>query len=97
MDRGNIVLDVEIDHNGVAHRASYFVENHTIHANIDGRLLIAPQGSQPAAETVKALLLGYWQQKGRKQRQLNWWRREDLAEEAQTAKRLVPLDGAGTP
>jgi hypothetical protein len=62
----NQVLEVEIEHEGSAHRASYFVENQTIYASIDGRMLLSPLGNHAPAETVRGLLSGYLQSRSRR-------------------------------
>ena len=36
MERQSQILEVEVQHDGDLHRASYFVENSTIYTNIDG-------------------------------------------------------------
>ena len=43
---------------GQVHKASYFVENGTIHANIDGQFTLLPVGRGPAETVVKSALLG---------------------------------------
>lgn len=73
MERESVVLEVEVQHEGSAYRASYFVEGHTIHANVGGRMLVAPLASKSAAETVETLLTGHLQQQSRKRRHSGLW------------------------
>jgi hypothetical protein len=73
MERESVVLEVEVQHEGNAYRASYFVEGQTIHANVGGRMLVAPLASKPAAETVETLLTGHLQQQSRKIRHSDLW------------------------
>ncbi|QQR34999.1 hypothetical protein JI749_11490 [Devosia oryziradicis] len=75
MERASVVLEVEVQHEGSAYRASYFVEGNTIHANVGGRLVVAPLVSKPAAETVETLLSGHLQQQSRKLRHSGRWDR----------------------
>lgn len=75
MERSSQVLEVEINHEGSAHRASYFVENQTIYASIGGRVLVAPIGPRTAADTVKTLLSGHLLQQSRKLRHVGRWNR----------------------
>lgn len=75
MERESVVLEVEVQHEGSAYRASYFVEGQTIHANVGGRMLVAPLASKPAAETVETLLTGHLQQQSRKMRHSGLWDR----------------------
>ncbi|HEV7346485.1 MAG TPA: hypothetical protein VGN60_12725 [Devosia sp.] len=74
MERHSQVLEVEIDHNGEAHHATYFVEQNMIHTAIDGRLMTIPVGQRSAAETVKSVLSGFLAQKARKRRHVSRWR-----------------------
>jgi len=48
---------VQIKDGDAIYRASYYVLDGAIHANIGGRSLMTALGSVPAASTVKALLL----------------------------------------
>ncbi|MGB3337073.1 MAG: hypothetical protein WBA73_07840 [Devosia sp.] len=73
MERTSQVLEIEINHEGSPHRASYFIENETIYASIGGRMLIAPTGPRPAADTVKTLLSGHLLQQSRKLRHMGRW------------------------
>jgi hypothetical protein len=73
MERNSQVLEVEIEYGGAPHRASYFVEDDTIHASIGGRMLSIPRGPRSAADTVKAVLSGYLLQQSRKRRQVDHW------------------------
>lgn len=75
MERQSQVFDVEVDHDGQAHKASYFVEEDKVFANIEGRVLIAPLGSRPAVDTVRSLLSGHLLQQTRKLRQAGRWAR----------------------
>jgi hypothetical protein len=74
MERVSQVLEVEVEHDGTAYRASYFVENATIHASVCGRMLIAPLGPEDAAQTVKTLLSGYLLHQDRKLKHAQGWR-----------------------
>jgi len=65
-EREGVVRSVEIELDGEVHRASYFVEYNVIHASIGERVVAAPVAMAPAAETVKALLLGHLLQQSRK-------------------------------
>jgi hypothetical protein len=73
MERNSQVLEVEVDYGGTPHRASYFVEENTIHANIGGRVLSIPCGPRSAADTVKTVLSGYLLQQSRKLRHAGRW------------------------
>lgn len=73
MERESVVLEVEVQHEGSTYRASYFVEGETIHANVGGRMLIAPLARKPAADTVKTLLSGHLLQQSRKIRHSGLW------------------------
>jgi len=65
MERCSQVLEVQIEQEGSAHRASYFVEGGTIHASIAGKIVAVPVGPRSAADTVKSLLSGYLAQRSR--------------------------------
>lgn len=65
MERHSQVLEVQIEQNGSAHSASYFVEGDIIHASIGGRVVAVPVGPRSAADTVKSLLSGYLVQRSR--------------------------------
>jgi hypothetical protein len=73
MERNSQVLEVEVEYGGTPHRASYFVEDNTIHASIGGRLLSIPRGPRSAADTVKTVLSGYLLQQSRKLRHVGRW------------------------
>ncbi|MDB5615413.1 MAG: hypothetical protein JWQ22_3066 [Devosia sp.] len=73
MERQSQVLEVLVEHQGHPHSTSYFVERNIIFANIGGRVLMAPVGPRPAADTVKTLLLGHLTEKMRKRRLLSQW------------------------
>jgi hypothetical protein len=75
MERESVVLEVEVQHEGSIYRASYFVEGETIHANVGGRMLIAPLAMKPAADTVKSLLSGHLLQQSRRIRHSGLWER----------------------
>ena len=73
MERQSQVMEVEVDYDGQAHRASYFVEHDTIHTAIAGRMVTIPLGPRPAADTVKTVLSGYLLQRSRKLRHVARW------------------------
>jgi hypothetical protein len=73
MERDSQVLEVEVEYGGTPHRASYFVEANTIHANIGGRLLTIPRGPRSAADAVRTVLSGYLLQQSRKLRLVSRW------------------------
>jgi hypothetical protein len=70
MEQYSQVLEVQIKHDGTAHRASYFVEEGTIHARIGERMMTVPLGPRPAADSVKTMLSGYLAQQSRKLRRV---------------------------
>ena len=72
-EREGVVRRVEIKFEGEVHRASYFVEYNVIHASIGERVVSAPVGNGPAADTVKALLLGHLLQQSRKMSSARRW------------------------
>jgi hypothetical protein len=57
MDLEGSVHAVSVQHGGIAHHASFFVEDGTIHATVDGRTVLLPLGHLSAADSVRALLL----------------------------------------
>jgi hypothetical protein len=73
MERQSQVFDVEVEFDGQLHKAAYFVENHVIHAQIEGKLIVSPLGAVPAAKTVKALVTGQLLQMKRKHSQRVSW------------------------
>jgi hypothetical protein len=79
MERKSQVLEVEVEHDGEPHRASYFVEDSTIYTNIDGHMLIAPLGHGDAATTVKMLLAGHLRHQARKLKHAKGWSQTRLA------------------
>lgn len=73
MEMQSQVFDVEVEFDGQTHRAAYFVENDIIHAQVDGKLLVSPLGTVPAAKTVKALITGQLLlMKRRHKQRINW-------------------------
>ena len=74
MDRESVVLDVQVQHEGKEYSASYFVEGGMIHANIAGRMLVAPRSRLSPADTVSKLLSGHLMQQSRKRRQADIWK-----------------------
>jgi len=56
IERAGVEL-VQIKDGDALHRASYYVLDGAIHANIGGRSVMTALGSVPAAYTVRALLL----------------------------------------
>lgn len=61
----NVVLEVAVTHEGAEHKASYFIENGVIHANINGKNLRLPHGHVPVEQTVRAVLIGMLERQGR--------------------------------
>lgn len=73
MERQSQVLEVEVEYDGRPHRASYFIEQEAIHANIEGRFLTIPLSSAPAADTVRTVLSGHLSQRSRIQKHASRW------------------------
>ena len=73
MERRSQVLEVQVEHQGHPHSASYFVEENTITANIGGRIFTTPMGPRPAADTVRTLLSGHLLQMARRRKLLSQW------------------------
>ncbi|HEY8576024.1 MAG TPA: hypothetical protein VIL88_06770 [Devosia sp.] len=73
MERQSQILEVEVEHGGSPYRASYFVEQSTIHASIGGRVMTLPLGPCPAADTVRTMLSGYLNQEARRRKHLMSW------------------------
>lgn len=74
MEQKSQVLEVEVEHQGEIHRASYFVEGEVVHARIGGKVLRSPLGGGDAAEKVRALLTGHLLLQSRKARNAEIWR-----------------------
>ena len=72
-DRQSVVLDVDVEHEGQTHRATYFVENDVVHARVGGKVLLSPLGGGDAQEKVRTLLLGHLLLETRKARQAMSW------------------------
>lgn len=56
MHQNSMIMEVEVEHDGTVHKAVYFVEDGTIYANIEGRIMMTLTGPAPPVQTVKALL-----------------------------------------
>lgn len=78
MERKSVILEVDVQHDGSSHRASYFVEDTIIYASIDGHVLIAPLGQEAAASTVRMLLSGHLRQRSRKLKHARQWRKAPI-------------------
>lgn len=74
MEQKSQVLEVEVEHQGQIHRASYFVEGDVVHARIGGKVLRSPLGSGNAADTVRTLLAGHLLLQTRKTQNAKLWR-----------------------
>jgi bacterioferritin (cytochrome b1) len=72
-ERECLVQTVEVRFDGELHRASYYVENNIIHAQIDGHPVLSPLGKTPAADTVKVLLTEHLIQRKRVANQAERW------------------------
>ena len=72
-DRQSVVLDLDVEHEGQTHRATYFVENDVVHARVGGKVLLSPLGGGDAQEKVRTLLLGHLLLETRKARQAMSW------------------------
>lgn len=64
MEREGLVQDVEIDVDGQTHRATYFIDNGTIHASVDSKIYLLPLGPGPASDTIKSLMAEKLRRKG---------------------------------
>ena len=69
----SLVRDIEIEHEGVSHRATYFIEHGIIHARIGERLLSVPLSIGDPDATVANLLRGHLAQSARRERQASRW------------------------
>lgn len=79
MERKSQVLEVEVQHDGNLHRASYFVENSIIYTSIGGHMLIAPLGQGEAATTVRMLLSGHLRHNARRLKHARRWSKAPTA------------------
>lgn len=61
MHMEHVVIKIQVDHEGRRHAVSSFLEAGTIHAHVDGRMLMLPVSDDPPADTVaremKAMLM----------------------------------------
>jgi hypothetical protein len=64
---------LEVPYRGEAHRATYFVENGMVHAEIGGRTMLAPAIAQAPADVVRTLLVGTLEQQRRRLRLVSSW------------------------
>lgn len=71
--RQSVVLDVDVEHEGQTHRATYFVEGDVVHARVGGRVLASRLGGSDAQEKVRTLLMGHLLIEARKARQAISW------------------------
>lgn len=72
-ERECLVQTVDVKFDGELHRASYYVENNVIHAQIDGHPVLSPLGNAQAADTVKVLLTEHLIQRRRVTNQAERW------------------------
>lgn len=72
-ERECLVQTVEVTHGGQVHRATYFIENHIIHAQIGDHAVSNPIGTGSAAATVKALLTAHLNRRSRVKDQARRW------------------------
>lgn len=76
MDRTSVVLETQIELEGETFTASYFVDPEgVIHANIGGKVMLAPTTHLPADAVVKSLLTGHILKQSRKYRLTMDWSR----------------------
>lgn len=74
MERKSIILETRVDFEGQSYAASYFVDTDgIIHANIGGKVMLAPTALLPAESVVKSLLTGHILQHSRKERLAEDW------------------------
>lgn len=66
MERESMVQEVSVEFDGETYTAAYFVEGNTIHANLQGRILLFPVGNVAPASIVKAVLTGQLMHSARK-------------------------------
>ena len=71
----SIVLDVQVEHEGDTHVASYFVEHGVVQARIGARVLLVPLLDGDADEMVKVLLREHLRQTSRMVHQAGVWQR----------------------
>lgn len=67
------VLEVEVEHLGTVHRATYFVEGDIIHAFVGGKLLMSPLGTGNPADRVRSLLTGHLLMQTRRAANVGKW------------------------
>lgn len=73
MQQESIVREVAIVDAGEVHRASYFVENGTLHAHVGGRVIRLSIGADHSELTVRRLLAGHVQIKDWKRKMAERW------------------------
>nr|WP_314260299.1 hypothetical protein [uncultured Devosia sp.] len=73
MERESVVRDVQVEHEGITHTASYFVEDGMIHGRIGERKLLAPIGPDSADLTVRSLVSEHLQERSRRMRHSDNW------------------------
>lgn len=66
MERESMVQEVSVEFDGETYTAAYFVEGNTIHANLQGRILLFPVGNVAPASIVKAVFTGQLMHSARK-------------------------------
>lgn len=76
MAREGLVQDVAVQLDGQTYQASYFVENGTIHAQLQDQTYLLPLGGEAAAQMVKSLLLEKVRRKGFRQALARKWFRQ---------------------
>jgi hypothetical protein len=57
MNQTNLVQDVSVEIDAQTYTATYFIEGGAIHALVDGRKYRLSVGTEPADETVRALIV----------------------------------------
>lgn len=75
MRQESVVQEVAIVDGGEIHKASYFVENGILHANVGGKIIRLHVDADQSEETVRRLLLGHVQTKAWRQRMAERWRK----------------------
>lgn len=69
----NVVRDIVVEHLGLPHRATYFVEHGQIHVKTGAKIFRLPVTQKPADEAVEALLIGLATDAMRERNQSNRW------------------------
>jgi hypothetical protein len=73
MERQSIVRDAQVTRSDGTYKASFFIEQNIIHANILGSTLLAPVGAVPAELTVQTMLAGQLEARDRRLRSKTGW------------------------